>query len=161
MYFNFPHLYCEAGIVQIRQWLEHLRNKTTLSKQMIINCQWLQLTAGTSTSFLKDTSTNLPRIPPTRFTWLRKFLHHIDAHIEIEQNIVPPRNCNNDPSIMDLILDQAWTPTQITIINEMRMHLQIFWISDITEMNTLTIHPYYYTFKGDPPSTSKLRWPPH
>ena len=101
---ELPHLHCEAGIIHIKQWIKHIRNDTSMGKEMLVNLEWLQLHEGTSTSIYVDTTTNLPHLFEGRTQWLRHFLHCIQGQLLLEQEVVPHRNCYDEPSIMDVLL---------------------------------------------------------
>ena len=159
MGFNYPHLYCEAGLISIRQWLKHHRRKSSTAQHFSINSKWLQLIAGMSSHILTDTSTPLPHLPQSRITWLRQFINDINGFFITEESFLPKRNCKGEPSIMDIILTKKWTPKEIQQINDVRMYLQFFWITDITDTQSLTIHPYIKFKSKIAPSHSTMTWP--
>ena len=86
---ELPHLHCEACIIHIKQWIKHVRNMTSMGREMLINLEWFQLHAGTSSIIYYDTSKNLPHLLPGRSQWLRQFLNSIQGQLVLEKDVVP------------------------------------------------------------------------
>lgn len=118
--FGLPHLFCDAVIIQVKQWLKHVRRGGNIGEQLIINLCWAQLSIGISRSILQDVSTNLPYLPIGRKMWLREFLYHIGGEIQCEYVTLPPRNCVNDLSIMDVITKENLSDTNLKKVNKTR-----------------------------------------
>ena len=72
---------------------------------------------------------------------------------------MPPCNCKNDKAIMTIIRQQQWTKNEITSLNETRLFLQTYWLSDIIDPYTLQIHPFFKFQCTTSPSSSTLIWP--
>ena len=82
--FELPNLYCEAGLIQIRQWLKHVRKGTEVGDQLIINLSWAQLRSVLASSIYIDTTSSLPHVPEGRTKWLRAFLNKIGGSLHYE-----------------------------------------------------------------------------
>ena len=128
---------------------------------MIINLRWTQLISGLDENILTKTSTPLPYVPDCLITWIRKFLNKIEGSFDIEQEVLPPRNSTEDKGIMNMIIREVWTKSEISSINNTRISLKIFWLSDIIDPHSPKILPYFIFLPSEQPSMSTLKWPQH
>lgn len=156
---DMPHFYCEAGLIQLRKWLKHIRNNTEVGDQLIINLNWAQLRSGLEESIFVNTHTKLPHLPNGRTNWMRSFLQRVNGQLYCEQDTLPPRNCANDHAIMDVILQLSLTDKEITSINNTREYFQVFWASDVVDPHAKLILPYFTFQSSESQSSSTLKWP--
>lgn len=126
--------------------MEHVRNKTKIERELIINLKWDKLRSGLAQSIYIDTNTKLPHLPDGRTKWLREFLAKLDGSLICEEVTVPPSNCANEHAIMDLVLKLNLREKEIVAINDVREHLKVYWASDVIDIHKRTLLPFY-TFK--------------
>ncbi len=104
---------------------------------------WTQLAAGISQPILTDTKTNLPHLKVRWLSSLRTFLHSIEAEIELDRDHVPPLQRQYDEHIMDQILvAEAFSDTDINILNNCRMYLQAATIADLSTVCGTRLDPF-------------------
>ena len=109
----------------------------------MINLRWTQLHAGTEHNILHDTHSHLAYLPRNRITWIRTFLSDIDGRFEMESEIVPPKNCVEDEAIMDILRNDRFNDQELKSINNTRLLLQVYWITDAFDPFSLRCDPYY------------------
>jgi hypothetical protein len=56
------HLFAEQGSLKLQALIQNIRCNSSLGQLMTLQLQWAQLTCGTSTQILVDTTTNLPML---------------------------------------------------------------------------------------------------
>lgn len=85
----------------------------------------------------------------------------IEGKILLDEEYTPLANCENDIALMNAINHTLYTAKEMQSINNTRMYFQAYWINDIMDTHTLSVHPFY-TFERNSvaPSTSKIIWPP-
>ena len=78
----------------------------------------MQLLAGVSYSVFENVDDELHQLYPMK--WLpaiRRFLHHNNATLELEENFVPQLQRTNDAFLMDFAVTPRFTPIEIERIN--------------------------------------------
>lgn len=152
-------MYCEAGITVLKQWVYNIRSENYIGRQLVINTKWTQLYAGIAEDILYDVTTHLPHLPIGRISWMRGFLYDVKGQLTSEEKFVPQKNLLNDIAIMDIILTLPLSDKEIITINKTLLHLQVYWISEILDVYSLSVHPFFLFHTTTPPSTWKLVWP--
>ena len=98
-----------------------------------IAVSWMQLLAGTSFSVFANVKIDLPHLSPMK--WLPaiwQFLHDHDLWLELEDPFIPKLQREGDGFLMDIVLQQKYTPTEIQRINACRLFKGVTLISDIS-----------------------------
>jgi len=153
---GFRHLGHEQGVQHILQLIKQLRT-TSLNGQLyraVIDAY--QLWAGCTKPILEHTAT-LAWCPNGWMTTTRHFLHSINAMIELQKPWVPLPRRVNDRNIMDDVQSRLMNADQ-SAINNVRLYLQVFFLSEITDANGITILPHVVN-NGPRRSGSTLHWP--
>jgi len=134
---GFQHLGHEQGIQHVLQLIKQLCT-TSLTGQLyqaVVNAY--QIHAGCSHPILEYTET-MAWCPNGWLTTTRQFLHSINATIVLQKPWVPQPRCLNDRNIMEDVLRSA-PYTDQAAINNIRLYLRVFFLSEITDANGTTI----------------------
>ncbi len=153
----------EQGLEKILKVVSHVRQQSELGCQIRILVETTQLLAGTSAPLWMSTQQPLPHCAPSA-PWvfcIRTFLHKINGSIHLSSYYVPPAQRARDVAIMDIILEHCKSPATLERFTQVRVYLQVFWLSDILNGSGLAIRRAFY---DNPPSDlatprTTLRWP--
>jgi len=93
--------------------------------------------------------------PPRWLTTIRNFLHSTSTKIVLEQLWTPSPCRHNDRNIMDDAMKHLLT-ANLKAINNLCIHLQVCYLSEITDANGLVLLPEIRHMAA---THSKLLWP--
>jgi len=156
---GLPDLYCDQGYLQLRLLIGHLNLQNDLSRLIPILISNVQLFLGSATPFFAlPASDYLPWAPANWITSIWSFTSALKICPEIFQHWCPPLPRANDHPIMDLALSYQLAIPIIQSINRCRIHLKVFFLSDVVSSDRLTILPK--VLNGLPPidRESQLEW---
>ena len=155
--YNIPHIYDLQGIHKLKFFKFHLTILDKTGRLMLIQLQYLQMEIGISQPFLNsDYDTYAPLATPTWTKQIWEYLHKRDLQIDISRSYLLPKQRDNDMFIMD-ILFQFFTSTQLCILNKVRLHLKILFLSDICDIRGKILLPEVRNITIF--RTSLLQWP--
>ena len=92
---------------------------------------------------------------------IRSFLRHINAHLELDEDFVPPLQREFDAHIMDIVIDsKKFANCEIERINYCRLYLQVHTISDITKSSGVWLHEEFLPEKHtiETPTTTEIKF---
>jgi ribonuclease HI len=157
---NLPHVYTYQCIGQLELFLGHIRSQDKTSELIMISISNLQLIVGSSTSFF-----NLPFpqyakwVIPGWLTSLWKFLHRVNFSLQIKRQWTPIPQRENDIMLMDFFLSLKYKPHDLKILNQCRIYLQVFSLTDITSADGKQILPHSKAGQLGQDRKSSLTWP--
>jgi hypothetical protein len=158
---GMQHLYTEALTLKIEALISHIRANTSLGKSMMINLNWTQMMAGTSTPILAS----VHLIDYIQHNWImhiRQFLINISATIQIRNVWTPITARVGDYMLMDKLPSMDFSQRERGIINNWRLYFQVTSCSDITNAHGNQIVKRFRVFGSDDEDatgTSALNWP--
>lgn len=129
---GMSQLYTDSLALKIEAMISHVRAGTSLGKSMIINLNWTQLVAGTSTNILES----LCPIEYILRNWImhvHEFLIQIRGTISIKDIWIPQLAIEYDFMLMYRLPAMDFGKTDQRIINNWRMFYQVNSFSDITK----------------------------
>lgn len=130
----FPHLYTEQGLLHLKWLIFFARNMRQTSTLFNITLRHTQLEAGIGVSIMKLN----PKLSYLTESWLThtiSFLHQNEISLILTTEWIPPIQREHDLHIMDLMLDFQVTPKELLHINQCRLYLQVYLLSDIFTAN--------------------------
>lgn len=148
--FKFSH-----GITKVETLVSHLLMHSTLVTLIRIIIEWFQITAGTQTSILKETS-------PIRYIYcpwvqsLQHFLRKTNAKLRYPGMWTPTPQQQNDKCLMDIFRRDKGL--HLGRINAVRLYLKIFYISNISTAGGCHLLDMEINQKGAMGRKSKLKW---
>ena len=119
----------------------------------------MQLLAGTSFSVFQNVEVDLPHLAPMK--WLpaiRLFLHQQDLWLDIKDKAIPKLQREKDGFLMDIVLQQNYSPVEIQRINACRLFKQVTMVSDIATINGTMIQECML-HSSKPVTTAKVMFP--
>ena len=135
------HFYDVHGITKFKFFKHHLSINDYTGQLLLISMQFTQLELGKEKPFY-NTSYDIysGRVTPTWVTHLWQYLSNRALDIDLSFNIVLPKQRKNDQFLMDVV-EQFFCPTDVVLINKMRIHLQIVFLSDICDIRGRKLLP--------------------
>ena len=132
---NITHFYDIQGQQKVKFFAMHLKRGDDTGNLISIALQHMQLSVGTEKHFFHQPFATYQHLLP--HSWLKQLLEYLDSRqIAIDltqiQTLRPQRKY--DKSIMDVIKPYFTTAEQI-LINRMRIHLKLYYISDMVGMD--------------------------
>ncbi len=124
------------GIGQIQMFLKHWRTPGHASDLTKIAIAWWQFVSGTSRPIMEDMSKlaiDDGKSESKLIRSLRGYLRAIGATIEVDRNILPPLQRENDAYLMDLVNASNMRPSRKYYANLVRMSLQVSLVSDLCQ----------------------------
>jgi hypothetical protein len=158
------YLYTESSCIKIDCLINHIKTDTSLSIEMKININWVQLHAGTSTPILESTQ-QLLYIEYNWFLSIKEFLNMINAKIEITNLWQPTPLREGDIILMDEVEKLDISIAKKRSFNCWRLFFRINNLSEMTNSQGTHIQKKIlnkYNLDNYIPS-SLLNWPnqPH
>ena len=132
---NITHFYDIQGQQKVNFFAMHLKRGDDTGNLISIALQHMQLSVGTEKHFFHQPFATYQHLLP--HSWIKQLLEYLDSRqITIDltqiQTLRPQRKY--DKSIMDVIKPYFTTAEQI-LINRMRIHLKLYYISDMVDMD--------------------------
>jgi ribonuclease HI len=161
---GLKYLYTESSCIKIDCLINHIKTDTSLSIEMKININWVQLHAGTSTPILESTQ-QLLYIEYNWFLSIKEFLNMINAKIEITNLWQPSPLREGDIILMDKVEKLDISIAKKRSFNCWRLFFRINNLTEMTNSQGTHIQKIFlnkYDLDNYIPS-SLLNWPsqPH
>jgi len=153
---GFRHLGHEQGVQHVLQLLKHLRTSTLNGQLYSALIDAYQIRAGCARHILEYTET-LPWCLNGWLTTTRQFLNNINMTITLHHPWVPLPRRVNDQNIMDDVI-RIMPNANTDAINNVRLYLRVFFLSEITEANGFTVLPDILQ-PSPRHSGSSVQWP--
>ena len=99
--FALPNLYCEMGIIKLKQVLRDIRRNTDAGQLMLIALKWIQQLTGSGLPLLREVEFDIDYIDPNWWSGVRSFLKRINGKLQFEQTYIIPPNVVDDRSLME------------------------------------------------------------
>jgi hypothetical protein len=127
--------------------------------QMLL--EYTQLECGTDTPILEaDFTTYEPAILTKNWiTECWRYMSLCKATVPITGLWAPTKARQGDSLLMDEFLKQDMTNSQLKDVSRCRIYLQVFHVSDITDLSGNTIEEWVKRGKSQSNRTSKCNWP--
>ena len=137
---NFRPLYVQQGVGQVLLFLKHWRLQSAAGNLLKVALAWFQQQTGVSYSILATVTTPLPHLESKWIKSLRDFLASTTIHLTVDDPAIPPPQRERDLHLMDVILEsRAFTDAEIRKLNYCRLHLKASTLSDITNVDGITL----------------------
>ena len=91
--------------------------------------------AGVSYPILKHTDQDLSYAQGRFISAVRRYLQNIDAIIEVDKPYIYPKLREIDITIMEIAATMELTPIQMKRLNQVRIHLGVMWVSEISTID--------------------------
>jgi hypothetical protein len=157
---NLPDLYTDQGCGQLRLLLGHLRRRDETGQLILIAISHLQLQVGSAKPFFTLPYPHYARwIDSTWLTAIWKHTVQLQMQVEVEHHWLPTLTRENDIMLMDLFMTLNFSHSQLKLINNCRLFLQVLTLSDITSADGKTLLPNYTKGIVSTDRTSSLKWP--
>jgi ribonuclease HI len=161
---GLKYLYTESSCIKIDCLINHIKTDTSLSIEMKVNLNWVQIHAGTSIPIL-ESKQQLLYIEYNWFLSIKDFLNMINAKIEITNLWQPKITRQGDIIIMDEV-DKLDIPiSKKRSFNCWRLFFRVNSISEMTNSQGTHILKKFLNKYGidDYVPSSILNWPnqPH
>ena len=156
--FGITHLFDLQGYYKFKFLKHHLLQMDDTGTLLHIQLQQTQFEIGRSQPFF-----NLAYESHHQFvtsTWSSNFWEYLSSRslqMDLSLPIILPKQRIHDEFIMDL-LSPLYTTKELTIINKVRLHLNVLFLSDITNLRGNQLLPQINS--GILNRTSTLNWPP-
>jgi hypothetical protein len=158
---GLDHLAAVQGFAQLQYLIGSLRTQDTTGDLYQMLLEYTQPECGTDTPILEAEFT---RYGPTILTknWITecwRYLSLCKSTVEITGLWAPTKSRQGDIALMDDFIKQDITDAQMKDVNRCRIYLQVFNISDITDLSGKTIEDWAKRGKRQSNRTSKWNWP--
>ena len=155
--YDIPHIYDLQGIQKLKFFKFHLTIFDKTGRLMLTQLQYLQLEIGISAPFFNtDFKKYGPFATPTWSTNIWEYLNDRDLQLDLSRSIILPLQRENDSFIMD-ILHQHFPLQKLLILNKIRIHLKVLFLSDIADIRGRIILPQIKTVSSS--RSSQFEWP--
>ena len=138
---NIRHFYDIQGQQKIKFFTMHLKRQDTTGDLMLIALQNMQLSIGTSSCFLHQSYDTYAHLLSN--SWMKQLLEYIDSRqvtIDLTRLITFMCQRLQDKAIMQ-VLTQHFTKSELVLINRARIHLQLYFLSDMTSFDGRSVLP--------------------
>ncbi len=123
-----------------------IRLADTVGKLMLLQLQWMQLFAGTSSPLL-ETDKEIPYLPRCWLQALHSMLIHTTVKIRISKTWLPKPRRINDHVIMDYVRHNL--PKEYwAAVNQCRLYLKVVTFSDLVTFDGTTIPDTLFHIRG-------------
>jgi hypothetical protein len=138
------HLAVVQGFAQLQYLVRSLHTQDTTGDLYHMLLEYTQLECGTDTPILEA---NFTTYEPTILTknWITecwRYLSLCKSTVAITGLWAPPMSRQGDTALMDEFLKQDMTDAQMKDVNRCRIYLQVFHISDITDLSGKNIEQW-------------------
>ena len=113
--------------------LVSLFTSCTPSKLLSITAiEFHRLEIGVEGLFLRRLYTLLSALATsTWITHLWEFLQLCNLELCLPTLVLPSSSCSNDATLINLLLSSGWKGNKLRLVNQARVHLQVYFISDL------------------------------
>jgi hypothetical protein len=149
------------AINQIKLFIGHVRNNDDTGKLLLSELEYVQLIAGIQHPVLnKSTPTNFLKWTPS--CWITNFkiiLTHIEGETKIANQWIPSTQRKKDTFLMESFFKYTQDTHTLQILNNCRLYLQIFTLSDITSADGKKLTKSQLNGHRSPSFSTELSWP--
>jgi hypothetical protein len=157
---NLADLRTETGIARIKYMFNAIYRRSAAGRLIIVALKTQQIESGIDNLLLEHPKINIPYLTPTWLTSLRRFMANHNLSITVTDIFTAARQGKNDDPIMNLSTLTRYTISQQHAINRVRIHLQVFRLSDLCNKSDPTsICSYQLHGKRPPTFTNNNAWP--
>ena len=147
--------------LQTKLFLGHIRNKDETGDLLLTDLEFTQVHSGLEHSILHS-HTPLTFLLWTEKTWMtdyKRILHHTQGEIKIDKQWLPSRQRKHDRFLMNAFSTFTSDKSLLQILNNCRLYLQIFTLSDITSSDGRTLLKHPLNGHKSPHFSSAINWP--
>jgi hypothetical protein len=149
------------GYGQLQYIIGHLRSDDTSGTLYRILMEFTQLEYGMEEEIV---SCDFNKYGNNILTpnWIKEcwiLLKQCDAKIETTGTWKPLRGRKGDVALMEVFANKNFTAKEMKNINRCRMYIQVFYLSDFTDISGHHIEPWIIKGKRDGTRSSKWEWP--
>ena len=150
----------EGGLSQIKELRHALYGDSEPGKLMMYSLKYSQIESGLGFHLLEDPTVFISWLTPTWIMSLRAFLFNHNITITLTDCWHFPLCCQHDQYLMEPALtDKSFTPSEYEHINNVRMHLQVATLSDISDGNGQTVNANIMLGRRPDDRLSSRAWP--
>ena len=154
---NITHFFDIQGKQKLKFLTMHLKRNDTTGKLIKIAMQNIQVSVGSSSPFYTLPFEQYNQLIPD--SWLKQIFEYLDSRqiscdFTNDCTFAPQRQ--HDLSLMELLAPH-FTSSELVMINRIRIHLQLYFLSDVTDINGSKLIPCIRQMKSD--RTSTWEWP--
>jgi hypothetical protein len=155
------HHYTAQGKMHIKQIIQHVRQQDENGKMYSMIFDYAQLLAGTQFPILQHPDRRLPHVQEPLIVTIRQFLSRCKINIVITKLYIPGPLRANDVNLTNAVMAKEKNNAAICRFNQVRLYLQVTWLSEICNVQGNRILPEYldHTDRTETNSQSMLRWP--
>ena len=154
---NITHLYDLHGTEKLKFFFVHLRRFDNAGKLIFILMQLTQLYIGSEKFFMNENYASSEFLsPPSWIKHLWKYTSDNEIKIDLTHKPTLPTQRLSDKFIMD-VLNPYFSPSDLFRINKIRLHMQVYLLSEISTLDGLHILPDIEN--GVTNRSSKYEWP--
>ena len=117
----------------------------------------MQQSTGLAQPFYTKTFSTYDHLLP--HLWLKQLFQYLDSHqiiVELSDDVALPMTRKGDASITE-ILSKHFTTLQMEILNRYQIHLQVMYLSEITDISGRSLSPNIK--EGNNYRSSIWEWP--
>jgi hypothetical protein len=151
---GFKSLYHLQGEGQVLQFLKYWRTASQTSNLLRVSVSWSQYQACTKHSILTDVDSPLPHLGARWLPSMRKCLSRINGSIELDTGYVTPLQHIHDKHIIDQANNTTFSDADVILINYCRLYLQVTTISDMCNLDGITIDKALHSGELDSASST-------
>jgi hypothetical protein len=157
---GLDHLSVVQSFAQLQYMIGSLRTQDTAGDLYQMLLEYTQLECGTDAPILEaDFTTYEPAILTKNWiTECWRYMLLCKATVAITELWSPTKARQGDTALMDEFLKQDMMDSQVKDINRCRIYLQVFHVSDITDLAGNTIKEWAKRGKHQSNRTSKWNW---
>ncbi len=127
-----PHLYFTQGIGQLSLFVSHLRSQDKSGKLILISISYTQLLVGSGSSFFSILFSKYKKwLNHNRLTSLWEFTDKIQLQLTIKREWIPTLPRERDIFLMDYFVRQQYKSSDLKLLNQCRLYLQVLSLTDI------------------------------
>ena len=155
---GITHIYDLQGYFKLKFFKHHLLTMDETGDLLLIQLQTTQFELGRSTLFFNlDYSSNHFLTTPTWSSQIWEYISSRSLQMDFSLPILLPKQREHDEFLMDIIFHH-YSKQELIILNKVRRHLKILFLSDITDIKGKSLLPFIR--QGVLHRTSTLRWAP-
>ena len=137
-----------TGTGYVLHFLKHWRTPHEEAGRLLrITLAWYQYQAGVSYPVLTNPTTDLSYTQSNFIPAVRNYLCKIQGSIKVDKPYIYPKLRSNDKSIMEIAQELDLTSIQMKRLNQVRIHLGVMWLSEISTIQGTRIRSHITDFK--------------
>ena len=139
--YNLPHIYDLQGIQKLKFLKFHLTIFDKTGRLMLTQIQYLQLEIGIGAPFFNSDYSTFGAFATS--TWIKniwEYLQKRDLQLDLSCSFTFPLQRQNNIFMLD-VLHQHFPIEDLLILNKVRLHLKVLFLSDICDIHGKSILP--------------------